>query len=139
MISDDGLTHIDYHALPIEDKDKYDNLACELVVSSLIIKNCKSSCAHTYLKKNCFVGVQNYPSTIAAMVVLITSFGANSGRTSGGGGEKDANKPNTIVSMHLTNDNNDDSDDSDDDDESVESFEPDDSNNGRTNSNNSLL
>ena len=53
-------------------------------------------------------------------------------RNSSGGGEKDTNKPDTIVSMHLTYDSNNDSDD--DDNGSVESFESNDSNNGRSNS-----
>ena len=37
LISDDGLTLIDYWVLPIEDNNKYDNLAPELVASRLII------------------------------------------------------------------------------------------------------
>ena len=60
---------------------------------------------------------------------LIISFGANSGRTSGGERDKDTDKPEAIVSMHLADDSN---DDSDDDDKSVKSFGSDDSNDGKT-------
>ena len=75
---------------------------------------------------------KNYPSTIVATVELTTSFEANSGRTGCGGVDKDTNKPDAIVSMHLAD--NSDNDLYDDDDESVKSFESDDSNNVRTNS-----
>ena len=82
------------------------------------------------------MGAKKYPSTIVATIALITSFGANSGKTGGGGGEKDTNKPHTIVSLHLADDSD---DDSDDDDESLESFEFNDSNDGRTNSDNMFI
>ena len=64
-------------------------------------------------------------------IALITSFEANSRRTGGSGRDKDMDKPEAIVPMHLADDSN---DDSYDDVESVGSFESDDSNNGRTNS-----
>ena len=81
-------------------------------------------------KNNYFVDAKNYPSTIVVTVALLTSFGANSGRTSGGEREKDTNKPDAIVSIHLADDTGDNLDDN----ESVESFESSDSNDGRTNS-----
>ena len=133
MLSYDGLILIDYRALPIEDKDKYDNLARELVALRLIIKNCTSSRARTYLEENYFMDAKNSPSTIVTTIALIISFGASSGRTSGGGGEKDTNKLDGIVSLHLADDSN---NNLDDDDELVESFESDDSNDEMTNSDN---
>ena len=66
------------------------------------------------------MGANSYPSTVVAMVALIPSFGANSGRTGGGGGEKDTNKPDAIVSLHQADDSNDNPDDYDDYDESDE-------------------
>ena len=116
--------------MSISDKAESDSLTCELIASQLIIKKCTFSRARTYLTENCFVDRKNYALTIVLMVALITSFGANSGRTSGGEREKDTNKPDAIVSIHLADDTGDNLDDN----ESVESFESDNSNNGRTNS-----
>ena len=62
------------------------NMACELVAPPLIVKNYTSSRDHTYLKENYFVSAKNYPSTAVGTVALITSFGVDIGRTSGGGG-----------------------------------------------------
>ena len=74
---------------------------------------------------------KNHPLTIVSTVALITSFGANTGKTGGGEWEKNTDKPDAIVSMHLAHDSN---DNSDDDNELVKSFRYDDSNNERTNS-----
>ena len=103
------------------DKDKYDNLACELVASRLININCTFSSACTYLKEEYyFVDAKNCQSTIVTTVALITSFWANSGKTSGCGAEKDVNIIKVIVSIYLADDSD---NNSDDDDKSVESFE----------------
>ena len=125
MLSDNGFTLKDYWSFSIEDTEKYDNLAHELVASCLIVKNCTSNRAHTYLKENYFVGAKNYPSTRVATVALITSFGPNSDINGvSGGGEKDTNKPNAVVSLHPADDN------------LVESFESDGLNDERTSSDN---
>ena len=111
MLSDDGLTLNNYWFLPAEDKKKYDSLAWDLVASPLIVQNYTSSRASMYLKENYFIGAKNFHSTVVAMVVLIISFRVNSERTGGSGGEKDTNKLNAIVSLHLADDSNNNSDD----------------------------
>ena len=64
------------------------------------------------------------------MVAPITFFGANSGRNSGcGAGDKDANKPDAIVSLHIADNSK---NGSDDNGKPVESFKSDDSKDGRT-------
>ena len=80
--------------------------------------------------------VKNHPSTIVVTVALITSFGANRGRIGGRGGDKDVNKSDTIVSLHLVDDSD---NNSDDNDKAVKSFESDYSNNGETNNDNKYI
>ena len=105
VLSVDGHIFKDYQSLPVEKTDTCNNFACELVASRLIVKNCTSSRTRTYLQKQYHVDAKNYPLlTVVAMVALITSFGAYSGRNGGGGGDKDANKSDAIVSLHLAED-----------------------------------
>ena len=77
-----------YYAMSANDKAVINNLARELISSRLIVKNCTSSCACTYLKENYFVDAKNYPLTIVATVALIASLRVNSGRTCNGNGDK---------------------------------------------------
>lgn len=105
-----------------EKKEIYDNLARELVSARLIVRNCISSCVNKYLKEQYFVGTNNYPPTAVEAVVLITSFIANRIRNGGDGeGNKEVDKLEAIVSLHLA-DNNSNDEYSDDNDESVKSF-----------------
>ena len=98
-----------YYVMLDIDKAIIDGLACELITLQLIIKNCTSSCDRTYLKENYFVDAKNYPLTIVATIAPITSFGVNSERTSSGEQNKDMDKSDNIVSMHLADDSNDNS------------------------------
>ena len=66
VLDDKSFIFTQYRAMSDPDKAVIDGLARELITSRLIIKNCTSSCARTYLKENCFVGAMNYPSTIVA-------------------------------------------------------------------------
>ena len=95
-------------SFPAEKTEKYDNLVHELVASRLIVKICTSrfSCVYTYIKKQYFVGAKNYSSTIFDVIALTTFFGANSERNDGcKGGNKEVDKPDVIVSLHLAGNN----------------------------------
>ena len=94
-----------YEAMSANDKAVINNLAHELIPSNLIVKNCTFSYACTNQKENYFVDAKNYTSTIVATVALITSFGANSGRTGNGNlDEKNMDILDVIVSLHLADD-----------------------------------
>ena len=133
VLCDDGsLTFATYHGLDHSKKDLYDNLACKFVASCLIIKNSLSKHAHTYLNEQYYVNQTNYPNTMITEVVLITSFGWNSGSV-GGGGDKDINKPVAILLLHLADDSD---NNSNDNDGSVGLFESEDLNDGRASNDN---
>ena len=99
-------------------QNKYNNVAHELVASSLIIKNSLSSKTRSYLKYQYVVNQSNYSNTVVAAVAMIASFGSD-------GGDKLNKTMNEttegIVSIHLADYVNKCSQHNDDG--SVESFE----------------
>ena len=75
VLTNNSLNLTTYQTTMVQvDKDKCKDLACKLIASRFIVKNCTSSCARTYLKENYFVNEKNYPLTIVATVALIVFF-----------------------------------------------------------------
>ena len=121
VLNDGGLSDLkDYFSLDQDGKDKYDELARQLICARLIINNSLSAKTHTFLKEQYVVNQSNYPNNVIEAVAMITSFG-NDDITGRGNNNKNTNKiSKAIVSIHLADCGD---DCSNDDDGSVVSFE----------------
>ena len=132
VLNDDVVSDLkDYFSFGQDRKDKFDELARQLVCARLIINNSLSTKTRTFLKEQYIVNQSNYPNNVIKAVVLITSFGND--HITGRGSNKNTNKiPEAIISIHLANcsDNC-----SNDNDGSVVSFKST-TNDQRTNDNN---
>ena len=102
VFTDDGISGLkDYFSFNQGRKDRYDELARQLVCICLIINNSLSSNTRFFLKRQYVVNQSNYPNTVVEAVAIITSFGKDD--TGGGrGNNKITNKIlEAIVSIHL--------------------------------------
>ena len=100
VLTDDGVSGLKDYFFDQDRKDKFDELALQLVCTCLITNSSISSKTCTFLKEQYVVNQSNYSDTVIEAVAMITSFGNDDiiGRSN----NKNTNKiPKAIVLIHL--------------------------------------
>ena len=80
VLNDDSYIDLStYFSFDQAKKERYDELAWQLICLRLIVKNSLSMKTCTYLKEQYVVNQSNYPNTMVDPVAMITSFGNGGG------------------------------------------------------------